>query len=318
MKKNVSISFILILRFLATLAEADLHREQNTERQIEEPENNPLWNLMSQRLVRSQAAFVPSLGSRQGKQLLYPALTTEQTMSINTTEIKSYRELLEILVGLQCVRFHIWSLCCAAEHHSTVEESCVYVTQWTVTEYCVQNSKCILPLANMLPWLRLFRSVWLILILFRVQSHRASVCCAKSNYLGSVEFYCCYFNIVMSLLNKSQFTFSTIYNKQLLVFKFKISRNWTSTHHTSLAGTACSLFALWLTCHLLKWEILNLLRVSVNQPDDVLMSERGHTFTIDFPGIYVVESVSRVKPKCTKGASVTGRDFTVHDMACGF
>lgn len=77
------------------------------------------------------------------------------------------------------------------------------------------------------------------LILYRVQSHRASVCSAKGNYWGSVAFYCCYFNIVMSLLNKTQVTFSTIYNKQVLIFKFKISSSWTLTHHTSLAGTAC-------------------------------------------------------------------------------
>lgn len=106
----------------------------------------------------------------------------------------------------------------------------------------------------------------------------------------TVAFYCCYFNILMSLLNKSQVTFSTIYNKQVLIFKFKISSSWTSTHLTC----RYSMFIVCSLTHLSSVEMGN------SQPAPCLCQptrwcvdewKRPH---FHFPGIYLVESASRV------------------------
>lgn len=54
-------------------------------RQIEEEQNNPLWNNMSQLLFRSQTVFVPSEGARWGRQHQHVL-----GISVNTTRKKNH------------------------------------------------------------------------------------------------------------------------------------------------------------------------------------------------------------------------------------
>lgn len=86
---------------------------------------------------------VLSEGHGRGRRPHLPRIAPTRT-SVKSEEIKPYGQLFENSVALQYLWVHIWSSCCPAEHHSPVEESCVYVTRWTITECYVPNSQCIL------------------------------------------------------------------------------------------------------------------------------------------------------------------------------
>lgn len=80
---------------------------------------------------------------KEGRRPHLPRIATTGR-SVNSEEIKPYSQLFVNLVAPLYLWVLIWSCCCPAEHHSSVEESCVYVTRWTITEYYVPNSQCIL------------------------------------------------------------------------------------------------------------------------------------------------------------------------------
>lgn len=101
--------------------------------------NYPLWNNMSQLLFRSQTACSFSgIKTRRAATLVCAHCRARHQCKHHRNKNHT-TSFLGILVAPQYFGFHIWSLCCPAEYHSTLEESCVYVTPWGVTECYVKT-----------------------------------------------------------------------------------------------------------------------------------------------------------------------------------